>query len=374
MRSVPLSWLAPLVSASCALLFAGCNKSSAVAAGAAGGGGPRTAQAVEVAPVLRQDLTESLYLVGSLAANESAEIRPELSGLVRSIFFDEGQQVKKGDVLVKIDDAELLAQLAQAEANFELAQVTLQRSENLGQTRTIPQSELDRARSEFANAKAALTLLRTRIEKTSITAPFDGVVGSRTISPGDFITPSTSITTINDLSRMKVEFQVPERFLEKVEPGTPFRLRSRTAAMAGDVHGEVYFVSAVIDRDTRSSEVKGYLDNPPAALKPGMFANIELVLDVRRGTLTVPEGAILTTPEGSQIVAVDGGEGNPVAKFVPVQLGLRAKGVVEVRPLEGELAEAQQIVASGVGALILYPGAPLAPRPIRSEFSLGGNR
>ena len=356
----------------CLLFAAGCQKKGG---GVASGGGREGAsgqpQAVEVTPVVRQALTETLSVVGSLAANESADIRAEVSGLVRSIAFEEGQRVKKGDLLVKIDDSELLAQLAQAEANYHLAEQNLRRSENLGETRTIPQSELDRARSEFANAKAALALLRTRIEKTSIVASFDGVVGSRTISPGDFVNTSTSITTLNDLSRLKVEFQVPERFLNKVENGTTFLLRSRAIDTRQEIRGQVYFVSSVIDRNTRSSEVKGLLESPPDVLKPGMFANIELVLDVRSDALTAPEGAILTTPAGTQIVAVEEKDGKPVAAFIPVRLGLRTRGLVEIAPVSGTLADNQPIVASGVGALILYPGAPLDPRPLREEFRLG---
>jgi membrane fusion protein, multidrug efflux system len=379
MRIVPSSHLLLALILPAVLLGTGCGRQAAATPGGGGGagrpggpgGGAGQSQAVEVTPLRRLALTESLNVVGSFAANESADIRAEISGLVRAIHFEEGQPVKKGDLLVKIDDAELVAQLAQAEATFNLAQLNLRRSENLGETRTIPQSELDRARSDFANARAALTVLKTRIEKTSIVAPFDGVVGSRTISPGDFVNTATSITTLNDLSRLKVEFQVPERFLHKVEPGTHFVVHSRAMERNKEVRGEVYFVSAVIDRSTRSSEVKGLLTDPPPGLKPGMFANIELVLEVRQNALTVPEGAILTTPAGTQIVAVGEKEGRPVAEFIPVRLGLRARGLVEVAPLRGELNENQSIVASGVGALILYPGAILDPRPLRAEFRLG---
>lgn len=356
------------------ILFPGCGKKSPSAggpgAGGAGSGGVQK-QPVEVAPAARRDLVDTLTIVGSLAANESAEIRPEISGLIREILFTEGQVVKKGSVLVRIDDAELRAQLAQVQARYHLAELNVARSENLSETNTIPQSETDRARSEFASAKAELALLQTRLEKTQVKAPFDGIVGGRVVSPGDYVTTSTVITTLDDLSRLKVDFQVPERFLSKVVTGTTFTLRSRAIAAAEQVKGEVYFVSSVIDRNTRSSEVKGFLDQPPAALKPGMFANIELVLDVRRGALTVPEGAILTVPGGSQVIAVRDAGADKVADFIPVQLGMRAKGLVEVTPLKGELVEGTPIVSAGVGALIIFPGAKLEPRPIREEFRVG---
>ena len=356
------------------LFFSGCSRKSPAAAGPTAGGpggGGVQKQPVEVTDATRRDLVDTLTIVGSLAANESAEIRPEVAGLVREILFVEGQAVRKGDVLVRIDDAELRAQLAQVQARYELAELNVARSENLSETNTIPQSETDRARSEFASAKAERVLLQTRLEKTQIKAPFDGVVGARAISPGDYVTASAVITTLDDLSRLKVDFQVPERFLSKVAVGTPFVLRSRAVSAGTVVQGEVYFVSSVIDRNTRSSEVKGFLAEPPAALKPGMFANVDVVLDVRRGALTVPEGAILTVPSGSQVIAVRDQGGDKLADFVPVQLGMRARGLVEVTPLRGELAEGTPVVAAGVGALIIFPQARLEPRPLREEFQIG---
>ena len=369
-RCLP-SFAVPLVAAAM-LMTSACGKKpvNGGPGGAAGGPGAQK-QPVEVATVARRDLIDTLTIVGSMAANESAEIRPEISGLVREILFTEGQPVQKGEVLLRIDDAEIRAQLAQVEARFRLAELNVTRSESLSETNTIPQSETDRARSEYAAAKAELALLQARLEKTQVKAPFDGVVGARVISPGDYVTAATVITTIDDLSRLKVDFQVPERFLSKVQSGTPFVVRSRVLERSAEVGGVVYFVSSVINRETRSSEVKGFLENPPPALKPGMFANIELVLEVRRGVLTVPEGAILTVPGASQLIAVRDSGADKVAEFVPVQLGMRAKGLVEVTPLGGELGEGTPVVAAGVGALIIFPNARLEPRPIREEFRVG---
>lgn len=352
-------------------LLAGCGKPDAKSSGGKSDRGANRVQPVEVTAVERRDLADTLSLVGSLAANESAEIRPEITGIVRSIQFDEGTAVKKGDLLLKIDDAELKAQLAQVQARFELARANVERSKNLSETRTIPLSEYDKARSEYAAAQGELELLKSRLEKTEIRAPFDGVLGSRSISPGDYVTTSTVITTLNDLSRMKVDFQVPERFLAKVGTGSKFTLTSRSFGVGTAVAGEVYFVSAVIERDTRSSEAKGYLDHPPAELKPGMFANVRLVLDVRKGALVVPEGAILVSSRGTQVVAVKEQGGDKLADFVNVDLGLRAKGLVEVTPKEGsELAAGQPVVASGVGGLVLFPGAKLDPRPLKDAFKI----
>ena len=352
-------------------LTAGCGKKESAV-------GPAAAQLqpVEVVNIVRRDLAETLNIVGSLAANESATIRPEITGLVRSIAFEEGQLVKRGQLLAKIDDAELRAQVTQGEARFELAQLNQQRAENLQQTQANTKADMDRTHSEFATAQADLELLKVRLDRTEIKAPFDGVVGSRALSPGDYVNPQSVVTTIDDLSRMKIEFQVPERFFAKVAPGTKFIVSARSSGNTGKadqkIPGEVYFVSSSIDRATRSSQVKGFLTGAPAALKPGMFANVELVLSIKTGTLTVPEGAILTTPRGPQVIAVRDDKGAKVADFVGVKLGLRSKGLVEIEPVNATLDDKQPVVASGVGALILFPGAKLEPRPQKEQFRVGG--
>lgn len=333
-----------------------------------GGKGGGQKQAVEVIPITRRDLSETLRVVGSLAPNETTTIRPEMTGLIRSIHFQEGQRVEKGMLLVKIDDAELQAQLAQTHARHELSRLNLERAENLRQTKSNTEADVDRARSEFTAARAEIDLLKVRLARTEIRAPFDGVIEARTLSAGDYVNTQSVITTINDLTRMKVEFQVPERYLSKVKRGTTFTVRSTTTATDAGVQGEVYFVNSVIDRNTRSSEVKGFLDQPTTTLRAGMFAVIEVVLEVHKGALTVPEGAVFVDQRGPQLVTVVGPEGEKVAAFVPVTLGLRSRGVVEVLGVQSELSDTQVVVAAGVGSLALYPGARLDPRPLRAEF------
>ncbi|MCC6416580.1 MAG: efflux RND transporter periplasmic adaptor subunit [Opitutaceae bacterium] len=331
----------------------------------------RPAQVVEVTPLVRRDLAETINLVGSLQPNESAEIRPEVSGIVRSIQFEEGRKVAAGDVLLKIDDAELRAQLEQVAARFKLAELNVARSENLSQSRTIPQSDYDRARSEYAAVKAEMEVLQLRLAKTELKAPFAGIVGSRTISVGDYVTTASVITRIDDLSKSKVSFSVPERYLAKVRPGTQVRVTTRgdTGSVPQVIVGEVYFVSATIDRSIRASEVKALLEASNVILRPGMFANVELLLEVRSQVLTVPESAVLADARGIQIIIVEVKDGKQVARFVPVTTGLRARGLVEVTPVAtAALPDDVSVVAAGVGAVMLYPGAPVAPKPLREVF------
>src|SRR5688572_530475 len=143
--------------------------------GRGGRGGSGQKQNVEVTAISRRDLSESLRVVGSLAANETAAIRPEMNGLIRSIHFEEGRRVKKGDLLVKIDDSELQAQLAQSKSRHELARLNLSRAENLRQTQSNTAADVDRSRSEFAAAEADIDLLKVRLARTEVRAPFEGV-------------------------------------------------------------------------------------------------------------------------------------------------------------------------------------------------------
>lgn len=348
-----------------ALALTGCQEKAAEARRAA------AAQLVpvEVAAIERRDMVETLNLVGSVAATESAQVRAEIAGLVVEIAFEEGQAVRKGDLLVKIDDSEILAQTEEAESVYALAELNLQRSETLVRSNTVTRADRDRAEAEFRGAKAKLALQRNRLAKTEIRAPFDGVAGMRTVSPGDYVTSQSIITTIDDLSRLKIDFEVPERFLRQIRPGTEFIVHPAGAEPVG---GEVFFVSSAITRETRSSIVKGFLAKPPPELKPGMFANVELVLAVHNGVLVAPESAILVSGSGTQIVVARKTGDAHTADFVPVQLGLRSKGFVEVSPLRGTLHEKDVIVASGIGAITLFQDAPLDPRPLRAELRIVG--
>ncbi len=383
-HSVFTKRILPCLAAASALALAGCGASVETQPGKDGkkggkGGAGGRVQPVEVVNIQRRDLIENLNLVGSLAPNETAQIRAEIAGQIREVLFEEGQQVKKGQLLVRVDDSELRAQLAQAEAKLALATQNLKRIQSLTSQQFISEAEADQTRSAYDAAVAEAEYLRVRVAKMEIKAPFDGVAGARTVSPGDFVNVSmtaTAITTIDDLSRFKIEFQVPERFVSRVKPGTRFKVRARTPNGEVETSGEVYFASAIIDRATRSTQVKGYLNDVPEGFRPGMFANIELELSVHKNVLVVPEGSILVTAGGgTQIVAVRERGKEYYADFVGVDLGMRTRGLVEITPAAGANAsfdENTRVVASGVGALILYQDGKVEPRALRKEFAIGG--
>lgn len=342
------------------LAGAGCRRPAAPPAGAGGPLNPLDrVQPVEVMPVARRTMQETVELVGSLAANESAELRCELSGTLVEILFEEGARLAKGDPLVRLDTRELEAQLAEAHAKFDLAERNIGRLRKLLETAAASQLEFDEAEAQFKQLQASISLLETRLAKSTLLAPFDGMAGARPVSVGDYVTPQSVITTLDDLSRLKVELDVPERYLPLLKKGTTFSVR--TAAGEGAVRGEVYFISPTIDLATRAAQVKGYITDPPPVLRPGMFANVTLVLRTVENALVVPETALLNSAQGSAVVVARERDGVVVADFVPVRPGLRVPGLVEVTPVGPPLAEGDRIVSAGVGALILMPGMKLQP-------------
>jgi membrane fusion protein, multidrug efflux system len=318
-------------------------------------------QAVEVMPVAVMSLSETVGLVGTIAANESAELRSEIPGTITAIHFAEGERIGKNSPLIALDTRELEAQLAESRAGFLLASQVLDRNQSLLEDDAVSRLEVDAAVAEHARLKAAIDLLEVRLAKSSILAPFDGVTGSRSLSVGDFITSATVITTVDDLSRLKVEMQVPERYLPNLKPGGTFTLRAATSAPGEEVTGEVYFVSPRIDESTRSTLVKGYINDPPPFLKPGMFANITLILRTVPEALVVPETAILSSARGTVLIVPAEKDGATVAEFVPVKTGIRVPGFVQITPVGPPVKAGDKIVSSGVGGLILFPGVKLKP-------------
>lgn len=364
MKSVPFRLLLTAVF----LGFSACRPADQASAG---GASARTPQRVEVVELVRENLLETLEVTGTLEANESVSLQPELAGIVREIAFEEGQRVEKGALLARLDDAELRAQLAEAEARAELARLNRERAEALGRDGSIAQAELDQARQEERASVAARELLRVRLERTRIVAPIAGVLGARRLSVGDYATPGSALTTLEDLSVLKVSFRVPERNVPLVRPGTRVTVRVRLGSEAEPLRaeGEVFFVSPGIDPALRASEAKAILREPPPALRPGMFAAVRILLSTREDVLVAPEAALLAGAGGVQLIAVGEKEGKPVARYVGVETGLRVGPRVEVRPREpGTLEAGQRIVASGVGALVLFPGAPLDPVPAHVEM------
>lgn len=320
------------------VLLTGCSK------GSGGGPPPDMATEVVIGKASLMPVEETVGAVGTVEANERVEIKPEVSGLIESVDFVEGQRVRQGEKLFQLDSGKERASLAQAEAEEELARANLSRAQTLIGTKAISRQEVDQLQSEVA-VKAALTRLeKERLIERTIVAPFDGVVGTRLVSPGQYVTAGTALATLVDDSRLKVRFRIPERQLGMVRVGQPGRLRV-SAYRDQAFRGEIDLIDPEVDPATRTLEVRLIIPNEDGRLKPGMFANVDVVAGVRENAVVVPESAIVPSLNDFSVFAVEDG----VAKLRPVTLGVRLPGKAEI--LEG-LTPEQPIVISGTQKLV----------------------
>lgn len=335
-----------------ALACAGCKKQSAPGAGGRPPGG-FTVQAV-IIEARAQPVSESLSLIGTVTANEVVEIKSETDGTVESILFREGQQVNEGDLLVKLDDSKFAATVAEAEANFKLSQANHERSKQLFRDKLISQQESDQIAAQFQANQAGLELKRRQLRDTQIRAPFNGVVGARQISPGQVIGKNITLTWLVDLDTMKVEVNVPERYLSQVALGQPMEFS--VAAFPNErFKGDVYFISPQLDPALRTALVKARIPNPGHKLKGGMFASLALTLQLRDSAIVVPEPALVNNGDTVTVFVVDD---KGTAQIRPVKVGLRLAGKAEV--LSGVQA-GDKVVVEGVQKL--FPGASVKAAP-----------
>ena len=333
-------------------IFTGCKKKSAAA-------DPPAAAAIPVvaAEAKGQPIAETLAVVGSLAANEFVEVKSETDGTIAEILFREGEPVQKGALLIRLDETKFTAALAEAEANLKLAATTFERNKQLFKDRLISQQEFDQAASLFQANQATVELRKRQLQDARIFAPFAGIVGARSISPGQVISKNTTLTWVVDLEIVKAEFNVPERFLGEVKLGQNIELK--VAAFPKDrFKGEVYFLAPQVDPNTRTLLLKARIPNAEHKLKPGMFANLDLTLTLREDAVMIPESALMSVGERTSVyvIAADG-----TAQMRPVKVGLRIPNEIEiisgVQPGEKVIAEGLQKIRPGAPVKVLPPAA-----------------
>ena len=232
----------------------GCGKPKA--------GGPAGGFAVSVVaePVRQDKIEQKISLVGNLAADENVEIKNQVAGVIEQIGFEEGQKVKKGQMLVMIEASKLNASVAQAEANLGLAHTTFNRLSSLIKAGAVSQQEYDQAQSDLETKKAQLDLINAQLKETVISASFDGVMGERRVSPGQFVEMGTTISYLVKQDSLKAEFQVPERFLGQLKLGQKIEV-SVAPYPEEKFQGDVYFIAPQIEEQTRTALVKARLPN-----------------------------------------------------------------------------------------------------------------
>ena len=290
--------------------------------------------------VKREKIEEKISLVGSLAADEFVEIKNEIAGVIEEIGFDEGQPVKKGQMLFMIDADKLKASLAQAEANLGLAHTTFERLSSLIRSGAVSQQEYDQAKSDLEAKQAEAELIKAQLKETVITAAFDGVMGERKVSLGQFVNQGTTLTFLINQDPLKAEFRVPERFLGQLKEGQTVEV-TVAAYPDEEFKGEVYFIDPQVEEQTRTALVKAKLPNPQGKLRRGMFANLNLIVSVRSQALVVSEEALLPKGDDVFVFAVD--QENK-AQMKKVKVGIRLAGKAEI--VEG-LDEGENVIVEG---------------------------
>lgn len=305
---------------------------------------------VEAQPVALGTVIDEIAAVGSLRSNESVVLRPEIAGRISAIHFTEGQAVDAGTLLFSIDDSVYRAELQEAEARLALSERNERRARELYARGAGTARARDEAEAQLAVDRAAVALARARIDKTRIAAPFDGIIGLRRVSVGDYVNAGEDLANLEDITPLKVDFRVPERFLSVIETG-------RTVAVQVDAfpgrkfEGSVYAVDPLIDADGRSIAIRARLPNEDRTLRPGLFARVNLLVAERTNAMLVPENAIVPRGEDKFVFVVE----NNAAVLRPVELGQRRTGDVEI--LSG-LKPGDIVVTAG--QIKIRDGAPVA--------------
>jgi len=316
--------------------------------GGPGGGGPRPAMAVSGIVVKPQAFANTLSLSGSIEANEQVQLRSEVSGIAEKIYFTEGTKVTKGQVLIKINDVELRAQLNQAQTRQNLASENARRAKLLFEKEAISREEYDIATADYKTAQAQTQLINAQIAKTSIRAPFSGTIGLRSISPGTFVTPETLIATLVNSSQIKITFSIPEKYASQVKNNATLNF---TVAGRGDTfQAKIYALEPAVEEATRTLRVRALAQNSEGRLLPGTFANVILPLDKIDDAFLIPTEAIVPVQGGKKVFVSQNGK----AKEVKVQTGTRTDKDIVV--LEG-LKEGDTVITTGI--LTLKADAPV---------------
>jgi membrane fusion protein (multidrug efflux system) len=321
------------------------TSASGPAAGAGGGGGPAT---VEVGRAQAVTLEDDAQAVGSLRARQGVMVRPEVSGRIVQLGFRDGQRVRRGQLLMQMDDSLQRAQLQQAQAQAGIAATQLKRNQDLVAQNFVSQSAVDQSAAALEVAQAQVALARAQLLRMRIVAPFDGVAGIRLVNVGDYVKDGADIVNLEDLSALWVDFRLAERFISNVKPGQGVDV-TLDAVPGQRYSGKVEAIDSLLDANGRSLLVRARIDNPEGALRSGMFARTRIVFSTRANAVVVPEEALV--PQGGKqylYKVVDGPNGGKVSQRVEAKLGLRIPGRAEV--LEG-VAPGDQVVTAGHGAL-----------------------
>jgi len=317
----------------------------AAAGGSAAAGGPSRPTSVEVAKVESMTLVDETQAVGSLRSRQGVMLRPEVGGRVKQIFFNDGQRVRKGQLMVQFDDQLPQAQLAQARAELSITEANHKRNQDLVAQNFISQRSLDESSAALEVSRAKLSLAQATLQRLQVLAPFDGITGLKQINVGDYLKDGADMVNVEDIDAVLLDFRLPERFQAKIRAGQKAQL-TVDALPGRPFSAIIQAVDPLIDANGRSVGVRGCIDNRQQQLRPGMFARVNAVFGSRENAMVIPEEAII--PQGGRTFVVKIVQGDKpevkVSERVVVKVGLRLPGKVEI--LEG-LSAGDTVVTAG---------------------------
>ena len=338
-----------------------------------GGGGPRPPMTVELAPVTRKDMIDTITVVGNLVGAATVDAVPRGQGRLDAVYVKLGDSVRRGQAIAKIEDREIVEQIKQAEATLNVAQATIrqrqadlklaqnnmERSKSLYERDLLPrqtfddtdaryqaaQAQLELATAQMEQTKSRLDELKINLSNTIITAPVEGFIGKRTLDPGASVGVNTSFISVVDIRTVRLVINVVEKDLRRIHQGTAVEVE--VDAYPGEVfHGRVARLAPILDPATRTAQVEIEIPNATYRLKPGMYARARFTVEKHDNTLVVPTGAVVDL-QGKLGVWLPADEGDSIV-FNPVTIGIEQQEFTEV--VSG-LSEGQRIITTGAGAL-----------------------
>jgi membrane fusion protein (multidrug efflux system) len=307
---------------------------------------------VEVAEVKEQRMADKFEAVGTIEAFEAITVVSEIDAAVVSLPFEEGSLIKRGVLIAQLDDSQLAAEVNRTEALYIQSQATYNRVKSIVEQKAGTPQDLDDALASLKVAEANLKLAKARLNKTHIVAPFDGMVGSRRVSVGSFLRTGDAITELANLNEIRVSFSASERFLSQLKRGAEVVV-STPVYPGHEVRGKIIAIEPIIDSETRSARIVARVQNPGQKFRPGMSANISVILSERPKALTIPNEAIFANGNQSFVFVV-----NPdsTVKRVTITTGLQLADVIEI--VQG-LEEGMQVIQAGHQKL--FEGAKVMP-------------
>jgi len=300
-------------------------------------------------------LTELFSTTGTVRANEQVDLVSEVAGVVEKILFKEGTAVERGQMLVKIDDEELQAQRDRVEHRLRLAESREARQRELREQGVVSEQDYDVARNELNVLRADLRLIEAQIEKTSIRAPFAGIVGLRYVSQGSLVSAQTRIATLQDLDPVKIDFSLPEKYAGVIRTGTEVSFEVEGSDRRYEA--EIYAVEPRVDAETRSLVIRARTPNPGRRLLPGAFADVSLAIGDVRDALAVPSLAVIPELGGKKVFVVEEGRAQPRR----VETGIRTDTEVQIT---AGLEPGDRVIVSAVQRL--RPGLLVVAAPAES--------